>query len=79
MYYYPFHVALILSIQHSNINAIFPIWGPGKLEILKESTLSFSLFADFCILAALIPYMNSFKEFLIAQLLTLASHVRPII
>jgi spore germination protein KB len=55
--------SLILSIQHSNINAIFPIWGPGKLEILKESTLSFSLFADFCILAALIPYMNSFKEF----------------
>ena len=58
-----FSLALILSIQHSNINAIFPIWGPGKLEILKESTLSFSLFADFCILGALIPYINSFKEF----------------
>ncbi len=34
------YLALLLSTQDSNIQAIFPIWGPGKLEILKESTHS---------------------------------------
>src|SRR4051812_45406092 len=36
---FSFYLALLLSTQDSNIEAMFPIWGPGKLEILKESTL----------------------------------------
>ena len=31
-----FYLALVLSCTDSNISAIFPIWGPGKLEIAKE-------------------------------------------
>ena len=36
-----FSLALILSIQHSNINAIFPIWGPGKLRNFKRKHFKF--------------------------------------
>ena len=60
---FSFYLALFLSIQDSNIEAIFPIWGPGKLEILKESTLRLTLFADFFILTSLIPYLTSYKDF----------------
>ena len=45
-----FYLALLLSSQDSNIESIFPIWGPGKLEILKQSALRITLFADFFIL-----------------------------
>ncbi len=31
-------IALLLSTQDSTIQSIFPIWGPGKFEILKQST-----------------------------------------
>ena len=31
-----FYLALLLSLQDSNIEAIFPIWGTGKLEIIKR-------------------------------------------
>lgn len=55
--------ALIISIQDSTIQAIFPIWGPGKLVILKQSALKITLFAEFFLLTLLIPNMNSTKEF----------------
>ncbi len=58
-----FYLALFLSMQDSNIEAIFPIWGPGKLKILKESTLTLTLFADFFILTIITPYMTSYKDF----------------
>ena len=60
---FSFYLALLLSTQDSNIEAIFPIWGPGKLEILKESTLRLTLFADFFILTTIIPYITSYKDF----------------
>ena len=57
------YLALFLSLQDSNIEAIFPIWGPGKLEIFKESSLKTTLFADFFILTIIIPYMTSDQRF----------------
>ena len=60
---FSFYLALLLSTQDSNIEGIFPIWGPGKLEILKESTLRLTLFADFFILTTIIPYITSYKDF----------------
>lgn len=60
---FSFYLALFLSIQDSNIEAIFPIWGPGKLQILKESTLRLTIFADLFILAILIPYITSYKDY----------------
>src|SRR4051812_27928950 len=56
-------LALLLSTQDGNIEAILPIWGPGKLEILKESTHSITLFADFFIITIILPYITSYKDF----------------
>lgn len=58
-----FAAALFLSVQDSQIEAIFPIWGPGKLEILKASIPSLTLFADLFILTTIIPYITSYKDF----------------
>lgn len=57
------YIALGISTQHSNIQSIFPIWGPGKLEILKQSSLKLTLFADFFLLTMVIPYIKSNKVF----------------
>ena len=38
---------LIIMSQDSNIQSIFPILGPGKLEILKQSTLKTNPFRRF--------------------------------
>ena len=58
-----FCFALIISSQDSTYQALFPIWGPGKLEILKHSALKMTLFAEFFLLTMLIPNMTSTKEF----------------
>lgn len=58
-----FNLALLLSIKDSNINAIFPIWGPGKLEIIKESIHRLTIYADFFILTIILPYITSYKVF----------------
>ena len=58
-----FYLALLLSVQDTTIEAIFPIWGTGKAEILKQSSLNITLFVDLYILAILIPYLKSFKEY----------------
>ncbi|MEY2191993.1 GerAB/ArcD/ProY family transporter [Neobacillus sp. BF23-41] len=55
--------ALMLSTQESTIRAIFPIWGPGKLEILKQSSQKLTLFADFFLFTMFIPFLTSIKEF----------------
>jgi spore germination protein KB len=57
------YIALGLSTQHSNINSMFPIWGPGPLEILKEGSQKITLFADFFLLTMVIPYVTSNKVF----------------
>jgi spore germination protein KB len=57
------YLALLISTQEGTVASIFPIWGPGKLEIVKNSTLNLSIFAEFFILTMLKPYMSSNKEF----------------
>ena len=57
------YLALILSLQYSNIEGIFPILGPGIPEIVKTSLLKTALFADLFILTIIIPHMNSIKEY----------------
>ncbi|GHI00826.1 GerAB/ArcD/ProY family transporter [Neobacillus kokaensis] len=56
-------LALFLSTQDSNIQAMLPIWGTGKLEIMRNGVLRISTFADFFLLAMLIPLLKSNKEF----------------
>ena len=55
--------ALALSTQESTLQAIFPIWGPGKLEILKQSSQKVTLFADFFLFTMFIPFLTSIKEY----------------
>ncbi|WP_026568501.1 GerAB/ArcD/ProY family transporter [Bacillus sp. UNC41MFS5] len=57
------YLAFFLSTQESSIQSLFPIWGPGKLEILKQSTLSLSLFSEFLLFALIIPSITSYKDF----------------
>ncbi|WP_428909542.1 GerAB/ArcD/ProY family transporter [Niallia sp. Krafla_26] len=57
------NIALLLSLQDTSIELIFPIWGSGKLEILKASTLRFNLYVEFIVAALFIPYMTSMKDF----------------
>ncbi|MEH7072911.1 GerAB/ArcD/ProY family transporter [Neobacillus drentensis] len=55
--------ALMLSMQQSTIQSIFPIWGPGKLEILNQSSQKVTLFAEFFLFTMFIPYLPSIKEY----------------
>ncbi|WP_144554430.1 GerAB/ArcD/ProY family transporter [Bacillus sp. X1(2014)] len=56
-------LSFVLSTQDSSIQSLFPIWGPGKLEILKQSSLSLSLFSEFFLFALIIPSIASYQDF----------------
>lgn len=58
-----FTLAFILSTKDSSIQSIFPIWGSGILDIMKDSIPSTTLFADLVILTALLSNMSSIKDF----------------
>lgn len=58
-----FGFALLLSTKDNSIQAIFPFWGSGIQDILKNSIHSTTLFADLIILAALLSNMSSTKDF----------------
>lgn len=57
------YFALFLSMKDSTIQAILPIWGPGRLEIFTNSTYKLNIFVDFFLLAMLFPYLRTNKEF----------------
>lgn len=56
-------IALILALFKGNFNFIFPIFGPGKWEVIKESSLKVSLFIDFIYLGVIASYVSSTKAF----------------
>lgn len=56
-------IALILALSKGNINFIFPIFGPGKWEVVKESSLKVSLYIDFIYLGVIASYVSSTKAF----------------
>lgn len=60
---FSFCLAFLLSTQHSDIQAIFPIWGPGIVEIVKQSSQQLNLYADFFLFTLVIPYITTVKEF----------------
>ncbi|WP_096270072.1 GerAB/ArcD/ProY family transporter [Paucisalibacillus globulus] len=51
--------ALILTIGQGNTAFIFPILGDGAWEVVKESSLRLSLYADFLYLFLFYPYIKS--------------------
>lgn len=57
------YLALMLGTQHANINSMFPIWGPGPFELVKEGSQKLTLFADFFLLCMVVPYLTTKKAF----------------
>ena len=56
-------IALIFTFKAGNIGFLFPLWGEGKLEILKATTKNVSIFSDFLFLGLIAPLVSSFKDF----------------
>ncbi|MEC1717031.1 GerAB/ArcD/ProY family transporter [Schinkia azotoformans] len=56
-------MALLFSLQDGNGHLIFPIFGPGVWEVIKESTSHVSIYADFFFLGLIAPYLVSAKAF----------------
>lgn len=52
-------IALILAVFQGNLSFLFPVFGPGKWEIIKESTMNLAIYADFLYLFFLIPYIKT--------------------
>lgn len=55
-------IALILALTEGSFSYIFPIFGPGKWEIVKESSLKLSLYVDFLYLGVIASYISSTKD-----------------
>lgn len=58
-----FLIALLLTIFKGNIHFLFPVFGPGGWEVVKESTMRLSIYADFFYLFLLVPFIKSTKDF----------------
>ena len=56
-------VALIFTFREGNKGYLFPLWGEGKLGILKASAKNVSIFADFFFLGLIAPLVTTFKDF----------------
>lgn len=56
-------IALIFILLQGTVAFLFPLFGPGEWEVIKESTKRSSLLIDFLYLCFLIPYVRSLKDF----------------
>jgi spore germination protein KB len=55
--------ALILTLKQGEFLFLFPIFGNGLWEVVKESSLRSSINADFLYLGLIFPYLKSKKDF----------------
>ncbi|SHG24957.1 GerAB/ArcD/ProY family transporter [Ornithinibacillus halophilus] len=53
----------ILTLSDSNLSFIHPIFGPGPIEIVKESTFTLSIYADFLYLFLIVPFIKDIHVF----------------
>ena len=58
-----FFAVFLLSFHDSNIEAIFPIWGTGIGDVMKESVFRLNLYVELIICALLFPHLKSVKDF----------------
>lgn len=56
-------VALLFSLKNGSISFLFPFFGYGQWEIVKESTKHVSIYADFFFLGLIAPYIATAKAF----------------
>jgi len=55
--------ALILTLVQGKHEYLFPLWGPGKMELIKEGMLSVSIYVDFLYLFFIFPFVKSAKDY----------------
>lgn len=58
-----FLIALVLGIMQGTSEFLFPIFGSGEIEIIKESFLRGSVQFDLLLLFVVIPFVSSLKGF----------------
>ncbi|MGM8216667.1 GerAB/ArcD/ProY family transporter [Bacillaceae bacterium W0354] len=56
-------LALILTLVRGNFSFLTPVFGPGEWEVIKESALKTSIFADFLYIFFLIPFVRNTEKF----------------
>jgi spore germination protein KB len=56
-------LAFVLTIQQGHIYSIFPIFGNGIDEVVKESALKVSIYADMLFLGLISTFVTSKKDF----------------
>lgn len=64
-------VAIIFSLRAGHFGFLFPIWGEGKLEILKASAKNISIYADFLFIGLIAPLVVNFKDYKRGTILSL--------
>ncbi|MGM8213764.1 GerAB/ArcD/ProY family transporter [Virgibacillus sp. W0430] len=58
-----FITVFFLAVGNGQLEFLYPIFGPGAWEIVKESTIKLSIYIELLYLCFLIPYMKSIKQF----------------
>lgn len=56
-------VAMFFTFKEGNKGYLFPLWGEGKLAILKATSKNVSIFADFLFVFLIFPFISTFKDF----------------
>lgn len=56
-------IALFLSLRESSTAFIFPIFGPGIMEVITKSTTHVSIFSEFFLMGLIAPYLVSAKAY----------------
>jgi spore germination protein (amino acid permease) len=56
-------VALVITFGKGIPELVFPLWGPGIVEIVKTAGSKMSVFADIFFLALIAPLVGTFKEY----------------
>lgn len=67
-----FFVSLTVAMSFGNIDFLFPFFGSGELNVIKESFLNTAIYFDFIFLAFLIPQLKQRKKFSKASWVALA-------
>ncbi|WP_284139307.1 endospore germination permease [Virgibacillus sp. LDC-1] len=56
-------IALVISLRNGTTAFFFPFFGPGEMEVIKESIIKTSILSDYLFLFVFIPFMKDLKSF----------------
>ncbi|WP_425446748.1 GerAB/ArcD/ProY family transporter [Dethiothermospora halolimnae] len=64
-------LVILLSWKNMDLSMIFPLWGPGKLEIIRQSFHYSGFLVELIFLGMIYPFVKSYKIFKKASLLSI--------